>query len=292
MMSSSRIALGFNVINIINKTKHLSGAKNVWLLCTRCNNNLTTTNYHSILERYTYLSWSTLKVTQGVVPSNRQFSLSSNHHQPIRGRYYLGQGNINLTVSQLVAPSVYCRGFRTNSFQKTSRNQRQDDDDDNGEKEPPKPKSIIQRFKQAYKEHGKVLIGVHLATSAVWFGSFYYLTLSGFDIIPVLEKLNVSESIISKFKSSSVGNIAISYLLYKIATPARYTVTLAGTNLAIRYLKKTGRMKPVPDEAKFKALYSDSKLYLNARRKQIKKNRIHRMKRRLLKLKKLRKKRH
>ncbi len=34
--------------------------------------------------------------------------------------------------------------------------------------------TIYQRFKQAYKEYGKVLIGVHVATSIVWFGSFYY----------------------------------------------------------------------------------------------------------------------
>lgn len=37
-----------------------------------------------------------------------------------------------------------------------------------------KPLSIFQRFKKAYKEHGKILVCVHLATSAVWFGSFYY----------------------------------------------------------------------------------------------------------------------
>ena len=30
--------------------------------------------------------------------------------------------------------------------------------------------------------------------------------------------------------------------MYKLATPARYTVTLAGTNLAIRYLRKAGRV--------------------------------------------------
>lgn len=33
--------------------------------------------------------------------------------------------------------------------------------------------SIFQRFKLAYKKHGKVLVGVHVATSIVWYGSFY-----------------------------------------------------------------------------------------------------------------------
>lgn len=40
--------------------------------------------------------------------------------------------------------------------------------------EPEKKLSVFQRFKKTYKEHGKVLIGVHLATSTVWFGSFFY----------------------------------------------------------------------------------------------------------------------
>ena len=35
--------------------------------------------------------------------------------------------------------------------------------------------TIFQRFKRAYKQHGKVLVGVHVATSTVWFGCFYYL---------------------------------------------------------------------------------------------------------------------
>ena len=34
--------------------------------------------------------------------------------------------------------------------------------------------SVFQRFKKAYKEHAKILVAVHLVTSSVWFGSFYY----------------------------------------------------------------------------------------------------------------------
>ena len=33
--------------------------------------------------------------------------------------------------------------------------------------------SIFKRFKRAYKEHGKILVAVHVATSIVWYGSFY-----------------------------------------------------------------------------------------------------------------------
>lgn len=33
---------------------------------------------------------------------------------------------------------------------------------------------LIQRFKQMYKDYWYVLLPVHMCTSAVWFGSFYY----------------------------------------------------------------------------------------------------------------------
>ena len=42
------------------------------------------------------------------------------------------------------------------------------------EAEEESSKGIIARFKDAYKHYGKVLIGVHLATSSVWFGTFFY----------------------------------------------------------------------------------------------------------------------
>ncbi len=44
-------------------------------------------------------------------------------------------------------------------------------------KEPEKPLSLMQRFKDAYKIYGKVLIAVHGITSILWFGSFYLLAL-------------------------------------------------------------------------------------------------------------------
>ena len=34
--------------------------------------------------------------------------------------------------------------------------------------------TLMQRFKKTYKEHAKILIGVHLLTSAFWYGGFFY----------------------------------------------------------------------------------------------------------------------
>ena len=37
--------------------------------------------------------------------------------------------------------------------------------------------SLYQRFKKTFRQYGKVLIPVHLITSAVWFGTFYYAAI-------------------------------------------------------------------------------------------------------------------
>jgi len=36
---------------------------------------------------------------------------------------------------------------------------------------------LIQRFKKTFKQYGKVMIPVHLVTSSVWFGTFYYAAM-------------------------------------------------------------------------------------------------------------------
>lgn len=37
--------------------------------------------------------------------------------------------------------------------------------------------SLYQRFKRTFRQYGKVLIPVHLITSGVWFGTFYYAAM-------------------------------------------------------------------------------------------------------------------
>lgn len=40
-----------------------------------------------------------------------------------------------------------------------------------------KSTGLVQRFKKTFKQYGKVMIPVHLVTSSVWFGSFYYAAM-------------------------------------------------------------------------------------------------------------------
>lgn len=55
-----------------------------------------------------------------------------------------------------------------------------------------------------------------------------FLCFSGVDIVALLEWMNVSDRVVAPFRNghSKTGYLAISYALYKIATPLRYTVTL------------------------------------------------------------------
>ena len=69
----------------------------------------------------------------------------------------------------------------------------------------------------------------------------------------------MSEKILSMYRNSSVGDVAVAYLMYKIATPARYTVTLAGTNVAIRYLRKIGYMAQKQESESLRNLAKESR---------------------------------
>lgn len=40
-----------------------------------------------------------------------------------------------------------------------------------------KSSGLVQRFKKTFKQYGKVMIPVHLVTSSVWFGTFYYAAM-------------------------------------------------------------------------------------------------------------------
>ncbi|XP_035904383.1 uncharacterized protein C18orf19 homolog A [Anopheles stephensi] len=126
---------------------------------------------------------------------------------------------------------------------------------------PPAPEKLglFARFKKMYKEYWYVLVPVHCVTSVMWFGGFYYASTSGVDVIAILESLGVSEALINPVRDSSLGHIAIAYLLYKIATPARYTVTLGGTTVSIKYLEQWGYIKPIPSKARLVQMYKDKK---------------------------------
>ncbi|XP_019532425.3 uncharacterized protein C18orf19 homolog A [Aedes albopictus] len=133
------------------------------------------------------------------------------------------------------------------------------------QQEEPAKLGLFARFKKMYKEYWYVLVPVHCVTSVFWLGGFYYASKSGVDVIALLESMGVSQKLIDPVRDSSLGHIAVAYLLYKIATPARYTVTLGGTTLSIKYLVQWGYIKPMPSKAKLVQMYKDKKENLQER---------------------------
>ncbi|KAL8608779.1 hypothetical protein ACOMHN_065516 [Nucella lapillus] len=140
---------------------------------------------------------------------------------------------------------------------------------------PEEKLSIFKRFKRAYKEHGKILVAVHVATSIVWYGSFYVIARGGVDIVPWLESWGFSETLIRPFRAGGLGDFAVAYLMYKLATPARYTVTLGGTNLVIRHLRNRGKMAPKSQEDSLRELYKEGKRKLKD--SELRQNRLKRL---------------
>lgn len=49
---------------------------------------------------------------------------------------------------------------------------------------------------------------------------------SGVDIVQLLEYMNFSEKYVDLVRNSGAGDWAVTYALYKIFTPLRYTVTV------------------------------------------------------------------
>lgn len=100
--------------------------------------------------------------------------------------------------------------------------------------------SVVAQFKKMFKDYWYVLVPVHVATSIVWYGSFYVMCKSGLDVVGMMESMGVSEKILHPLRSSDVGYYALAYAMYKIATPARYTVTVGGTGYTVKVLQQKG----------------------------------------------------
>ncbi|XP_017537519.1 uncharacterized protein C18orf19 homolog B [Pygocentrus nattereri] len=114
--------------------------------------------------------------------------------------------------------------------------------------DPLQDKSIglYQRFKKTFKQYGKVMVPVHLVTSTVWFGAFYYAAMKGVNLVPFLEYIGLPDKVVGILRDSQGGYALTAYAMYKLATPARYTVTLGGTSLSVQYLRRHGYFSTPP----------------------------------------------
>lgn len=78
--------------------------------------------------------------------------------------------------------------------------------------------------------------------------------------MPFLEYIGFPDRLVKLLENSQSGYALTAYAMYKIATPARYTVTLGGTSLSVKYLRKHGYMStPPPVKEYFQEKMEDAK---------------------------------
>ena len=77
--------------------------------------------------------------------------------------------------------------------------------------------------------------------------------------MPLLKFLGASETIIRPFQSSGLGDFAVAYLFYKLATPVRYAVTIGGTRASVRKLREWGYMEERAAEDSITNLMKDGR---------------------------------
>ncbi|XP_078052803.1 protein FAM210A-like isoform X2 [Augochlora pura] len=109
----------------------------------------------------------------------------------------------------------------------------------------PQKLSIFAKMKQMTKDYWHILIPVHVVTSIGWAALFYATIKNGVDIVKIMEFLRFGQDYLDMVRNSSAGNWALTYALYKIFTPLRYTVTVGLTTISIRRLAKLGYVKPL-----------------------------------------------
>lgn len=141
-----------------------------------------------------------------------------------------------------------CASSSSPAPQRTPPGDGQLEQDDSADTDPLQDRSmgLAQRFKRTFKQYGKVVIPVHLLTSCMWFGSFYYAAMKGVNVMPFLEYVGFPDKLVKLLENSQSGYALTAYAMYKIATPARYTLTLGGTSLSVKYLRKHGYMSTPP----------------------------------------------
>jgi len=69
------------------------------------------------------------------------------------------------------------------------------------------------------------------------------LCCSGIDVVGLLGKLGVGQSILESKVATGASTFVIAYAIHKVFVPARMATTLAVTPLIVRYLRHVGFLK-------------------------------------------------
>ncbi|ESO96591.1 hypothetical protein LOTGIDRAFT_99569, partial [Lottia gigantea] len=100
-----------------------------------------------------------------------------------------------------------------------------------------------QRLKLAVKDYGSTVIVFHIGISLMSLGGFYLAVSSGIDMVGILTRLGVGESILQSKMVSDAGTFVVAYAVHKIFAPVRIAITLTSSPFIVRYLRQIGVLK-------------------------------------------------
>jgi len=82
---------------------------------------------------------------------------------------------------------------------------------------------------------------VHFTINVSMF--FPVVDCSGIDVVGLLGKVGVGQSILESKIATGTGTFVIAYAVHKVFAPVRMATTLAATPLIARYLRRIGFLK-------------------------------------------------
>uniref|UniRef100_A0A8C8G4T6 DUF1279 domain-containing protein n=1 Tax=Oncorhynchus tshawytscha TaxID=74940 RepID=A0A8C8G4T6_ONCTS len=98
-------------------------------------------------------------------------------------------------------------------------------------------------FRRTRKQNRKVMIPLHLITSSMWFGTFYYAAMQGLNVVPFLDYVGLPQELVKLLEHSQSGYALNAHISFHIWTAI---VAIRGTSLSIRYLHKHSHMTTPP----------------------------------------------
>ncbi|XP_058819936.1 uncharacterized protein LOC131682474 [Topomyia yanbarensis] len=108
------------------------------------------------------------------------------------------------------------------------------------------PMTRRERLKKAIKEYGSTVIVFHVGISLASLGACYVLVSSGIDMVTLLERVGLANSVLANKAGAGAGTFVIAYAIHKVFAPVRISITLGATPLIVRYLRKRGVLKSPP----------------------------------------------
>ncbi|ODN05905.1 hypothetical protein Ocin01_00789 [Orchesella cincta] len=103
--------------------------------------------------------------------------------------------------------------------------------------------STKEKLKRAVRDYGATVIVFHITLALTSLGFFYILVSSGLDVVALLGKIGISESLLNSKVTEEASKFVVAYAVHKVFAPVRITITLTATPLIVRKLRSMGILK-------------------------------------------------